>query len=128
MRTINTLAELKEERRRLYMKKALLETDITNNFNQIKEDLKPLQVLTKGVGKFLSSKDNSVLGSSAGFLTELLVKKVVLRNSNFITKLIVPFLAKNVASNVAEDNKSMITGWISDLIAKFTHKKEKSPA
>jgi hypothetical protein len=123
MRTINTLAELKDERQRLYMRKALLETEIKNDFNDIKEQLKPFQSLAKGAGKFLSSKDNSIVGESAGFLTSTLVKNIFLRNSGFIAKLILPYLAKNVASNVAEDNKPKIAGWISDLITKFTHKK-----
>ncbi|MCW3072507.1 MAG: hypothetical protein JWO44_2397 [Bacteroidetes bacterium] len=128
MRTINTLAELKEERQRLYMRKAFLETEIKTNFNEIKEQLKPFHSLAKGAGKFLASKDNSVVGSSVGFLTSALVKNVLLRNSGFITKLIVPYLAKNVASNVAEDNKPKIAGWISDMIARFMPKKAEAEA
>jgi hypothetical protein len=71
----------------------------------------------------LKSHDNSIVGTSAGFITEILLKKVVLRNAGFFTKLIVPFLAKNVASNVAEENKPKITHWISDLIERFSPKK-----
>ncbi|HEX8515482.1 MAG TPA: hypothetical protein VF868_04725 [Bacteroidia bacterium] len=115
MRTINTLAELREERQRLYMRKVFLETEIKKDFSEIKESLKPMNIL--------ASHDNSIVGSSAGFLAEKLIKNVVLRNSGFITRLIVPFLAKNVASNLAEDNKPKITHWITDLIEKFTHKK-----
>jgi hypothetical protein len=122
MRTINTLEELKEERRRLNMRKDLLETEIKNDFAGIKEDLKPLQLLTKGAGAMLSSKDNGIAGSSAGFLTGFLVKKLILKNSGFLTKLIVPYLAKNVASNVVEENKPKIADWISALISKFAKK------
>ena len=115
MRTINTLAEVREERQRLYMRNVFLETEIKKDFSEIKESLKPMNIL--------ASHDNSIVGSSAGFLAEKLIKNVVLRNSGFITRLIVPFLAKNVASNLAEDNKPKITHWITDLIEKFTHKK-----
>lgn len=128
MRTINTIEELKAERQRLYMRKALLETEIKNDFNEIKEDLKPLQLLTKGAGKLLSSKDNTIAGSSAGFLTELIVKKVILKNSGFLMKLIVPYLAKNLASNVVEDNKPKISGWITELLSKFMGKKNEAHA
>jgi hypothetical protein len=128
MRTINTLEELKAERLRLKMRKALLETEIRNNFNEIKEDLKPLQLLTKGAGKLLSSKDNGIAGNSAGFLTEFIVKKLILKNSGFLTRLIVPYLAKNVASNVVEDNKPKIADWISGLLAKFMNKKTEAQA
>ncbi|MCW3103791.1 MAG: hypothetical protein JWO09_2231 [Bacteroidetes bacterium] len=128
MRTINTLAELKEERQRLYMRQAFLETEIKTNFNEMKEQLKPVHHLAQTAGKFLSSKDNSVVGDSVGFITNALVKNVILKNAGFITKLIVPYLAKNVASNVAEDNKPKIAGWISDMIAKFMPKKVEAEA
>lgn len=114
MRTINSLAELKEERQRLIMRQTFLETEIKKDFQELKDQFKPLNVL--------KSNDNSIVGNSAGFLTEVLIKNVVLRNSGFITRLIVPYLAKTVASNMAEDNKPKIAGWISDLINKFMPK------
>jgi hypothetical protein len=123
MRTINTIEELRAERQRLYMRKALLETEIRNDYNEIKEELKPVILLTKGAGKLLSSKDNSIAGNSVGFITELLVKKVVLKNSGFLMRLIVPYLAKNLASNVVEDNKPTIASWITGLVTKFMNKK-----
>jgi hypothetical protein len=121
MKTINTLAELKQERQRLYLHKAFLETEIKNDINDIKEQLKPLQLLTKGAVKVLSSKDNTLIGKSAAYVTNLIVKKVLLRNSGFISRLIVPYLAKNVAGNIAEANKPKITHWIEEIISKFRH-------
>jgi hypothetical protein len=128
MKTINTLAELKLERQRLKMRKAFLETEIKNDFNEIKEKLKPVQLLANGAGKFLSSKDNSVVGNSVGYLTDMLVKKVILKNSGFLARLVIPYLAKNVASNVAEENKPKIADWISGLIERFAHKRAETKA
>jgi hypothetical protein len=122
MRTINTLAELKQERQRLYLHKAFLETEIKNDLNDIKEQLKPLRILTKGAVKMLSSKENGIVGNSVGYLTDLIVKNVVMRKSGFLAKLIVPYLAKNVASNIAEENKPTIVHWIEDLISRFRQK------
>jgi hypothetical protein len=123
MRTINTLEELKQERLRLNLHKTFLESEIKSNFNEIKESLKPLQMLTSGASKVLSSNDNSIVGNSVGQITSFIVKNVVMRNSGFLAKLIVPFIAKNIAGNVAEANKPKITHWIEDLISKFTHRK-----
>jgi hypothetical protein len=123
MRTINTYAELKQERQRLYLHKAFLEKEIRNDFNEIKEQLKPLQLLTKGASKVLSSKDNSIVGNSVGSLTNFIVKNIVMRNSGFLARLIVPYLAKNVAGNIAEEKKPQITHWIEELISKFRQKK-----
>jgi hypothetical protein len=122
MRTINTLSELKQERQRLKLHQIFLETEIKKDFNEIKEQLAPLQLLTKGASKFLSSRDNSVVGNSVGYLTNLILKNVIMRKSGFLAKLIVPFLAKNVAGNIAEANKPKITHWIEELISKFKHR------
>lgn len=123
MRTINTLAELKQERQRLYLHKAFLETEIKNNFNEIKVQLKPLQLLTTGAAKFLSGKDNGIVGNSVGFLTDLIVKNVIMRKSGFIARLIVPYLAKNVVGNLAEENKPKISHWIQELMSIFKNKR-----
>lgn len=126
MRTINNLAELKQERQRLNLHKAFLESEIKNNFNEIKEQLKPLQLLTKGASKMLSSKDNSIVGNSVGYLTDLIVKNVFMKKSGFLARLIVPFLAKNVAGNLVEENKPQIAHWIQELISKFRNRKAES--
>lgn len=115
MRTINSLAELRQERQRLYMHKAFLETEIKSDFHAIKEKFKPLNLL--------ASKDNSVLSNSVGSVADLLIKNVVLKNSGFLARLVLPYLAKNITSNVVEGNKPQIASWIDGLISKFTHRK-----
>ncbi len=128
MRTINTLTELKEERLRLQMRKVFLETEIKNDFNDIKEQLKPLQLISMGAGKLLKGNDSTFAGDSVGYIANTLVKNVLLKNAGFVTRLILPFLAKNVASNVVEDNKGKVADWISGLIAKFSHRKAEANA
>lgn len=123
MRTINTLAELKEERLRLQMRKVFLETEIKNNFNEIKEDLKPIHLIAKGAKKLFKGNDNTAVGDSVGYFTNNIVKNVLLKNAGFLSRLILPYLAKNVASNVVEDNKSKVADWVTGLISRFTHKK-----
>jgi hypothetical protein len=123
MRTINTLAELKEERLRLQMRQAFLEAEIKTNFTEIKEQLKPLRMIAKGAGKFFAGREHSVAGDTAGYLTNVLVKDVLLKNAGFLSRFILPYLAKNAATNVVDENKDKLSGWVQDLIAKFTHKK-----
>ncbi len=123
MRRINTLAELKAEQKALKIKKAMLEAEIKKDFAEIKEDLEPLRLLTKGAKQVLSSKNNGILGGSAGMIADFITKNALLRNSGFLARFILPHLAKNVTSNYVEDNKSQITDWIGNLISKFTRKK-----
>jgi len=122
MRKINTLTELKAEQKRLRLKEQVLQQEIKTEFAALKESFAPLKMLTQGVGNTLSSKDNGIMGTSLGAVAEFLTRNVLLRNSGFLTRLIVPYLAKNTASNAAENNKSEIVDWVSGLISKFTKK------
>jgi hypothetical protein len=124
MRTINTLAELKAERRRLILHKEFLEAEIKKDVQEVKKQFAPLTLITKG----LASHENSAFGSGVGAITDLLVKNVVLKNAGFLTKMIVPFLAKNAAANYAEAHKTEVFSWVENLISKFRKKKEEPVA
>ncbi len=123
MRKINTLAELRAEQQLLRLRKTYLETEIKKGFAEIKEDLAPLKLLTKGAKDMLVNKDHSILGASAGLAADLLTRNTFVKNSGFLAKLIVPLLVKNAASNIVDNNKERVTGWIETLIEKFTNKK-----
>jgi len=120
---INTLAELKTEQEKLRSRKVILESEIKNNFEEIKAELAPLKLLTKNAGKILVSKDNGILGNSLGYIADFLTRNVLLKNSGFITRLVVPYLVKNSTSNLVENNKSRIVGWVVSAISKLGKKK-----
>lgn len=122
MRRISTLAELKAEQKALRLKRADLESEIKRDIEEIKTDLAPILALSKGVKHMLSSKDNSILGGTAGAAATFVAKNTIFRNSGFLVKLILPFLIKNVTSNVVEENKSQIVDWVENLVSKFTKK------
>src|SRR3954468_22631996 len=122
MRRINTLAELKAEKKALMLRRAELEVEMKKDLEEIREDLKPVLAIAKGAKSFLSSKDNGVLGKSAGTAADFIAKHTLFKNSGFITKLIMPFLVKNITSNVVNDNKSQIIDWVDNLLSKIRHK------
>ncbi|MFL5764093.1 MAG: hypothetical protein ACJ77K_09140 [Bacteroidia bacterium] len=124
MRRINTLAELKAERKALILRKAELEASMKNDIEGIKADLEPVFAMAKGAKNFLSSKDNSVLGTSAGTAANFIAKHTLFRNSGFITRLIMPFLVKNATSNIVEQNKSKIIDWVETLVSKFRNREK----
>jgi len=119
MRRINTLAELRFEQRALRSKALNLEAEIKQDLHAIKEMFAPLKMITNGAESVLVSKDNGLLGNSAGFVADFLARNVLFKNSGLLTKLIVPYLAKNFAGTVVDNNKSAIVGWVGGLISKF---------
>ena len=124
MRRINTLAELRFEQRALRSKAADLEIEIRNDIQEIKAMFRPLQLVTTGAENVLTSHNNGILGNSAGLVADFLAKNVLFKNSGFLTRLIVPFLVKNVTSNVVDHNKETIVDWVGGLISRFRHRKK----
>ena len=123
MMKINSVAELKAEQNKLRSKKVFLETEITTNLDKVKAELEPLRLLTKGARDFLVNKNNGILSNSLGSVANFLTKNVFLKNSGFITRMIIPYLVKNSTSNLVEKNRSEIVGWLGDLVSKFVNKK-----
>jgi hypothetical protein len=122
MRKIDTLADLKAEKKRLKFRKLVLEAELKQDLAGFKETLAPLAIVTRGAKTLLSSKDNSIVGSSFGNVANFLAKNILLRNSGLITRLLVPYIIKNATSNFAENNKSKILGWLEQFISRLGHK------
>ncbi len=123
MRRINTLAELRFEQRALRSKAADLEIEIQNDIQEIKAMFRPLQLVTTGAEKVLTSHNNGILGNSMGLVAGFLARNVLFKNSGFITKLIAPLLVKNATSNVVDYNKETIVDWVGGLISRFRNRK-----
>lgn len=127
MKRIDTLSELKAERIRLRLKQLFLEKEIENNFNAIKKSFAPLQLVTDGAAKMLVNKNHGLANETISMISDFILKKVVLRKSGFILRLILPLIARNTANNLLTDNKTKILGWIGDLILKAGKKKNRKP-
>ena len=119
MLKVNTYKELKAEQTSLRFRKALLETEIKNDFDELKSDFFSFKSVTKNAEEALASKNNHVLGFSLGSLANFLTEKVLLKNSGLVTKMVVPYLIKTATNNLVENNKSKIMGWLGNLTSKL---------
>ena len=118
MKKINTLQELKSERLRLMQNRMNLEIQIKDDFQEVKNHFSPSRLIPEGVSKFMINKNHGIVNDSVGLLVDLIVGKVLFRNAGFLTKLIVPFFARNAASNLVTDNKDKIVSWFGNLFSK----------
>ena len=125
MRKINTIEELRFERRALQAKAHDLELVIRQDIEDIKQMFAPVQMLTTGAEKVLVSLNNGLLGNTAGAVADFLTRNVLMRNAGFISRLIVPYLVKNVTSNVVDKNKTDIVSWIGTMISRFRDSRKK---
>jgi hypothetical protein len=122
MRRINTLEDLKSERKRLLYRRMNLEREIKADFQEIKESLEPVNFLTGGARKTLGSGKNHLLGDSIGMATNFLTK-AALKNSGLLPRILVPLVVKTVTSSLVEKNKSRIFNWIGSIAARVSGKR-----
>src|SRR4051794_18836328 len=88
---IESLDNFKEEKRRVRRRirelEGLLEEDIT----QMKDHLKPWKLATNTVKELFVSKHDGVMGETIGLTVNGLIKKVLLRRSNWLLKFVVAY-------------------------------------
>jgi hypothetical protein len=125
MRKINNLEELIMERERLRLRKDFLEGEITRSYNEIKSSLAPLNALRKGATHLLGSKHSDVLSNSVGGAIEFVLRNFILKRAGIISRLLLPYLAKNATANLVTDHKLEIINILSGFLSSFTKRKKK---
>ncbi|MEP7263403.1 MAG: hypothetical protein ABI772_02840 [Bacteroidota bacterium] len=124
MRTINTLDDLRKERIRLQLKSDELQIAIKNDFKELQSWLHPVEKIKQGAEKILFREHNGIFTESMGNLAGFLGRKVIFRNAGFLTKLVVPFLIKNLTTHLVVDNKEKIYSLAIKLLSSFTRKRK----
>jgi hypothetical protein len=122
MKTINTIQELRAERARLRIQKDFLEEEIRGNVNDIKTWFQPLEAVRRGAGKMLINEHNGIITDSIGQIVNLIGRRVIFRNSGIVTRLLIPYLMKNVTANIVSDNKDKILTWVFSFFSKNKNK------
>ncbi len=112
MKKIETYRQLEEEKQFTKRKIAQLEFLIEEDVAQIKASLHPWTNAGHAVRNMVSSDKDGIMGESIGLTVDTLIKKLLLRKSGWITKLVVSFLVKNFAKNLVSKNAENILGWI----------------
>lgn len=105
MTRISNYEELLAERHRL---EALIRDHkavITTEADAIKEKLSPVFALLSFLGIFRRKPDQSLLQFGADIGVELLLRQKLLAKSSWISRLVLPFLAKGVTSSVFDKLK-----------------------
>jgi len=103
-----------------------LEQDILSDVEDIRKDLETWKTAGGAVKNLLSSKSTGVINESVGSVVDVLLKKLLLRKTNFVTKFLITFIVKNFARNYLEKNSDAIAHKIKKLVANITHREEET--
>lgn len=103
MTKISNYTELVAERRRIEQELAFQKTQINEEIQEVKDKLKPVTGL---LSFFNTSKKQSLkstamqVGANIGI--DVLLRNTVLGRASWLSRLIVPFIAKRISSKVIE--------------------------
>lgn len=122
MTKIENFKQLQEARALSRMRIKDLEQQIADDVNALKEDLKPLNLAGQTVRNMLSSHKNGIVGETLGIGINSLVKNLLFRRTNFITKTLIAFAAKNIANNLVAKNSDNIFDWLQSHLKKLKSK------
>ncbi|MBO9618410.1 MAG: hypothetical protein J7539_05180 [Niabella sp.] len=97
--TIRSLADLEAEKERLKASLKQNKENLANSFAAIKDELNPIVKVAKTTRSILTSdQEFPLLGLGVEQLTNLVVKKGILRKAGWLPRLIAPVLVKKIST------------------------------
>lgn len=118
-RTIRTYDDLLREKQRLT---ALLQAQkelVRQDVKSIKQELVPVQKAIEWVGRLTTRDRNNVLLTGVSdFLVDVIVKKGLLARAGWITRIAIPFVAKNLSSHLLAGYKDVLLAKLASWLSK----------
>lgn len=125
---ITSFNQLRSERTRLFLKKEVLEETITENFRDLKESLKPLNLFKEythlGDTDYSATKLPKQVGNVGGSILNLIVTGMLMKKTGFVKRIIFSTLIQKLAPTLIQNSVPIFKD-ISQLISKF--KKKSNP-
>lgn len=116
--TITSYKELKQEKARLEALIQQQKLQIRQDWQLIKDDLKPSFLLASTMRKAFTRKASGAAANlGISLVADGLVKNVLLARSGRVSRWLIPFLVKNYASHLA-DNPERIVQKVRSLFSK----------
>ena len=100
----------------------MLEQEIKNDVQEIKNDLNPVNLVGNTVRNMLTSEKHGLVTESLNLGVNAIVKGLLFRNTNFITKTLIAYAAKNLANNMVMKNSDNILDWLQTNLRKLKSK------
>jgi hypothetical protein len=112
MRRIDSLQQLREEKRRLRLHAQTLEGNLKSDWSNVKESLAPANMLFKTFNNSVSGVKPNLLNETMNTGIDLILRRLILRNRGILIKLIVPYLVKNFTGNYIKTHRTDIFSWL----------------
>ncbi len=127
---IHSLAALRLEIDKLTAEKEIKEVTIKSHFSNLKENLKPANLLKSAFASFSGNSNfkNELASKGTEAALGFIVSNLLFRKSNFIVKAFATIIGTSFASKIFGDDSSHFIDKIKNLYQKFvkksSHRKE----
>lgn len=107
MSSIKTYEDLEAEEKRLYALLYSHKANIKDSFSAVKDSLNPVKQAVDTAKKFFSrDKTNPMMRFGVDLGVDVLIRRFLLANAGWFTKVIVPFFVRNYSSHVVNTLKN----------------------
>lgn len=102
MNKFRTYDDLLKEEAALQSSLATQRAEIRKDVMQIREHLRPVTTIISFLSKLLTRRtgNSALVATGIGIAGDLILKSVILKKSGWLTRLVLPFLAKNYTSHI----------------------------
>jgi hypothetical protein len=126
--TIRSYNELLIEKQKLQSLLAAQRELISYDIQDLKAEFKPAIDAVSLLGKVTTrDSSNPLFNIATNSLVDILLKKIVLSRSGWLSRLAIPFFVKNISSHFIAEHKEEIMNKLYSFIGP-TNGKEKQPA
>jgi hypothetical protein len=119
---IESLSDLRDQKRLIKLRLKILEESISEDFHEIRDDLKPAKIVVNTIKDMFSSERNGIVDESISITVDTIIRKIFFRKSNFLIKTIVSFLVKNYTRNFVSHKPELILDWAHSLLDRLKSK------
>lgn len=106
--SIQTINDLRAERARLHNQMQLSKISMRSEVAAIKEELNPARQAVGVLNDVFTSPKKGLLTLGVGLGVDVVLRRTILARAGWLTKLVVPFLVHNVATNMVQKNGKSI--------------------
>lgn len=113
MRTIETYEDLLAEKEELTALLSIQKEFIRQDVRNLREELKPVSQVLGVLGKMTTKgTSNPAVAFGVDLAGDLLIKNTLLRRGGWLTRLIVPFVVKNLSTHLlsAKEKRPLASG------------------
>lgn len=106
---IKTYQDLCDEKKRLENLLNVQKQRVTDDWNSLKEEFKPVQHVFGVIGKMTSiNRSNPLLVSGVQMASDLFIKNILLGKAGWFTRLAVPYIVRNYSTHLLADKGKLL--------------------